>query len=131
MKRTLITLALVGTFGLAPIAAFAHEGGHGDDHGPGMKRVFKHKMGMEHLTKDLNLTPDQQAKVQPIVDQAKPQIRAIHEEAMQKTRSVMESTAAQIRPLLTPEQQTKFDAMKEAHLEMMQARKKMREARRQ
>jgi periplasmic protein CpxP/Spy len=128
MKRTLMTLALVGTIGLAPIA-FAHEGGHGE--GRGMKRMFKHKMGMEHLTKDLDLTPEQQAKVQPIVDQAKPQIRAIHEEAMQKTHSVMESTAAQIRPLLTPEQQAKFDAMKQAHMDMMKARKAMREARSQ
>jgi Spy/CpxP family protein refolding chaperone len=128
MKRTLMTLALVGTVALAPIAALAGEGGHG---GHGGKRMFKHKMGMEHLTKDLDLTPEQQAKVQPIVEQAKPQIRAIHEEAMQKTHSVMESTAAQIRPLLTPEQQTKFDAMKQAHMDMIKARKAMREARSQ
>jgi Spy/CpxP family protein refolding chaperone len=130
MKRTLMKVVILVTVGLAPIAAFAGEDGR-DCHGAGMKRVFKHNMGMEHLMKDLDLTPEQQAKVQPIVEQAKPQFQAIHEEAMQKRRSVMESTAAQIRPLLTPEQQAKFDAMKQAHTEMMQARKKMREARSQ
>ena len=61
MKMTLMTLALVGSVALAPLA-FAHEGGHGEGHG--MKRVFKHKMGMEHLTKDLDLTPEQQAKAE-------------------------------------------------------------------
>lgn len=84
-----------------------------------------------HLTKELNLTSDQQAKVAPIVDQAKPQIKAIHEEAMQKVKSVMENAAAQIRPLLTPEQQTKFDSIRKAHEDMMKAHHEMQEARRQ
>jgi hypothetical protein len=43
------------------------------------------------LTQDLNLTPEQQTKVQPIVDQAKPKIAAIRREAMQKTKAVMDS----------------------------------------
>lgn len=84
---------------------------------------------LEHLTKELDLTPDQQAKVAPIVDQAKPQIQAIHQEAMEKTRAVMENSAAQIRPLLTPQQQAKFDAIKKAHQDMLNARKEMHQAR--
>lgn len=86
---------------------------------------------LEHLTKELDLTPDQQAKVTPIVDQAKPQIQAIHQEAMEKTRAVMENAGAQIRPLLTPQQQAKFDAMKKAHEDMMNAMKEMHSARQQ
>ncbi len=46
---------------------------------------------VEHLTKELDLTPEQQATVGPIIDQAKPQLEAIHREAMEKTRSVMET----------------------------------------
>ena len=83
---------------------------------------------LEHLTKELNLTADQQTKVAPIVDAAKPQIRAIHEETMQKMRTILENAGAQIRPLLTPEQQTKFDALKKAHQDMMNAMKEMHEA---
>ncbi len=67
------------------------------------------------MTKDLNLTTDQQAKVQPIIDQAKPQMMAIHQEAMQKANAVMDKTMDQIRPLLTPEQQQKLDTMKQTH----------------
>src|SRR5438876_911359 len=65
---------------------------------------------LEHLSDALALTADQKTKVQPIIDQAKPQIEAIHREAMEKMRTVMENAGAQIRPLLTAEQQTKFDA---------------------
>ena len=89
-----------------------------------------HHMGnpLEHLSESLNLTAEQKVKVQPIVDQAKPQIEAIHQEAMEKMRAIMESTGAQIRPLLTPEQQQKFDAMKKAHEDMHKAMQEMHEA---
>ena len=69
------------------------------------------------------MTPDQQAKVQPLIDQAKPQIAEIHREAMQKIKSVITSTASQIRPLLTPEQQKKFDQNQNARRGRMNARK--------
>ena len=94
-------------------------------HGPKM-----HTMGnpLEHLSKDLELTDAQKAQVQPIIDQAKPQIEAIHKEAMEKTHAIMESTGAQIRPLLTPQQQQKYDAMKKAHEDMRKAMQQLHEA---
>ena len=82
----------------------------------------------DHLSKDLNLTDDQKAKVQPIIDQTKPQLAAIHKEAMEKMHALLESTGAQIRPLLTPEQQQKFDAMKKAHEDMRKAMEEMHDA---
>lgn len=88
-----------------------------------------HGNPLEHLTKELDLTPDQQAKVSPIVNQAKPQIQAIHREAMEKMRAIIESTSAQIRPLLNAQQQAKFDAIKKAHEDMMNAAKEMHDAR--
>ena len=97
------------------------------EHGPGSKHQH---MGnpLEHLSESLNLTAEQKVKMQPIIDQAKPQIAAIHQEAMEKMRAIMESTGAQIRPLLTPEQQQKFDAMKKAHEDMHKAMQEMHEA---
>jgi Spy/CpxP family protein refolding chaperone len=101
-------------------------GEHGPHPGPGPH----HMMGnpFDHLTKDLSLTDEQKAKVQPIIDQTKPQMKAIHEEAMQKMHALMESAGAQIRPLLTPEQQQKFDAMKKAHEDMKKAHEEMEAA---
>jgi Spy/CpxP family protein refolding chaperone len=104
-------------------------GEHGPkpEHGPG-----PHHMMMEnpfdHLTKDLSLTDDQKTKVQPIIDQTKPQMAAIHKEAMEKMHALLESAGAQIRPLLTPEQQVKFDAMKKAHEDMRKAMEEMHDA---
>ena len=83
---------------------------------------------LEHLSESLNLTAEQKTKVQPIIDQAKPQIAAIHQEAMEKMKTVMESAGAQIRPLLTPQQQEKFDAMKKAHDDMHKAMQEMHNA---
>ena len=61
------------------------------------------------MTENLNLTPEQKTKVQPIIDQAKPQIENIRREAMQKTKAVMDNLRAQIRPMLTPDQQKKLE----------------------
>lgn len=82
----------------------------------------------DHLSETLNLTADQKAKVQPILDQMKPQLAAIHKEAMEKAKTVMESTGAQIRPLLTPQQQEKYDSIKKAHDDMAKAMQEMHDA---
>ena len=118
--------AAVSLGGLALLQAREHGEHKHAHHGPKMH----HKMGnpLEHLSKDLELTDDQKARVQPIIDQAKPQIEAIHKEAMEKTHAIMENTAAQIRPLLTPQQQQKYDAMKKAHEDMRKAKQQLHEA---
>ena len=137
MKSKIIALTIAGALTLGTLGLYAHEGGpggHGGMMGHGGHGGMGHgKWGnpLGHLTKELDLTPDQQAKVAPIVDQAKPQIQAIHQEAMQKVRAVMENAGAQIRPLLTPQQQAKFDAVKKAHEDMLNARKELHRARQQ
>ena len=83
---------------------------------------------VEHLTKALDLTPDQAAKLQPIFDQAKPQIMAARQEAKQKIQAIRETTQSQIRPILTPAQQQKFDALKKARDDMRKAQEEMRDA---
>jgi Spy/CpxP family protein refolding chaperone len=56
---------------------------------------------------------------------------AVRQEAMQKIKAIRDNAQAQIRPLLTPEQQQKFDALKKAREDMRKARQEMREARKQ
>ena len=99
---------------------------HGPGPGPGPHHMMENPL--EHLGKDLNLTDEQKTKVQPIIDQAKPQIAAIHKEAMDKMHALLDSATAQIRPLLTPQQQQKFDAMKKAHEDMRKAMDEMHDA---
>ena len=116
--------AAVSLGGLALLQA-KEQGEHKHEH-HGPKMI--HKNPLEHLSKDLELTDAQKAQVQPIIDQAKPQIEAIHKEAMEKTHAVMENAGAQIRPLLTPQQQQKYDAMKKAHEDMRKAKQQLHEA---
>ena len=79
MKRNLLAIAAAGAIalgGFVLVQAQPGPGGAGHWHG--------HAFGLRGITEKLDLTADQQAKVQPILDAAKPQIAAIHQEAMQK-----------------------------------------------
>jgi len=126
MKRNILTLATAGAIALGGFALVNAQDGNGlAGHGWG---GHQHQFAMQHLTKSLNLTPDQQAKVQPLLDQARPQIIAIHKDAMQKTQPIMDKTMTQIRPMLTPEQQTKFDALQKARQDMRNAMQEMHAA---
>ena len=80
------------------------------------------------MTKTLDLTADQQAKIRPILEQAKPQMKAARQESRQKMKAIRDNVRSQIRPLLTPPQQTKLDAIHKAREDMMKARQAMREA---
>lgn len=128
MKSRLITqsAALLALFATVSIGLAQDPGSEKNDR----PRRWHHKRGnpVEHLTKTLDLTPDQQAKIQPIFDQAKPQIMAARQEAKQKILAIRENTMAQVRPILTPAQQQKFDALKQARENMRKARQEMREA---
>jgi Spy/CpxP family protein refolding chaperone len=123
MKRNLVALAAAGAIalgGFVVVQAQPGPGGAGQWHG--------HAFGLRGLTAKLDLTADQQTKVQPILDAAKPQIAAIHQEAMQKMQTVMNSTLSQIRPMLNPDQQKKLDAIQKAHQDMLNARKELHDA---
>ncbi|HYY13926.1 MAG TPA: Spy/CpxP family protein refolding chaperone [Chthoniobacterales bacterium] len=127
MKRNLLLLTAVVALVLGGLVIAFAEIGPGAD--PGDHGGWRgHGFGVEHIAKVLKLTPEQQAKVEPIVDQTRPQIAAIHREAMQKAHAVLDQAMSQIRPLLTPEQQKKLDDLKKAHEDMRKAHEELRAA---
>ncbi len=123
-KRNLITFAAIVAIAIGGYAFAESHGGPGGCPGG----WHGHGFAMEHLTKGLDLTPDQQSKVQPLIDQARPQIIAIHKDAMEKTHAIMDKTMTQIRPILTPDQQKKFDAFQKAHQDMRNAMQELHAA---
>jgi len=125
MKRNLLIFAAAGAIALSGFAVV--QAANKEDRGG--RAWHRHGGHLERLTESLNLTPEQTAKVQPIIDQAKPQIKAIHQEAKQKTKAVMDNTMTQIRPMLTAAQQKKLDDMKKAREDMRDAAKRLHEAR--
>jgi Spy/CpxP family protein refolding chaperone len=60
---------------------------------------------MQKLTSELNLSADQQSK-----------IKAIMMDNRAKMKQERDNVRQQVRATLTPEQQTKFDAMKASHM---------------
>jgi Spy/CpxP family protein refolding chaperone len=125
MKRNLLAVVAAGAIALGGFVIVQAQPGPG--HG-GFGCGHGHAFGLRGITEKLDLTSDQQTKVQPILDAAKPQIAAIHQEAMQKMKTVMDSTVSQIRPLLNADQQTKLDAIQKAHQDMMNAHKELQNA---
>jgi len=123
MKRNLLTLVTAGAIALGGFIFVQAQPGPG-----GAGHWQDHAFGLRGITEKLDLTAEQQTKVQPILDQAKPQIAAIHQEAMQKAKTVIDSTLSQIRPVLTADQQKKLDAIQKAHQDMMNAHKELHDA---
>jgi protein CpxP len=97
MNKTLLTLAIVLTF---PLTVAAFPGGHG----PGSEEHQKHRI--ERLTKELNLTDEQKAKVEAIFKTQHDKFKALHEE-----------THTQLGTVLSPEQLTKLDDLKKQRWE--------------
>lgn len=112
MKLKLISATTLSALALGGLVWANDSQDAGDDRRG--RRGFRGGHGsLERITDDLNLTADQKTKIQPILDQARPQLEQIHREAMEKAKAVMENVRTQIRPLLTAEQQQKLEAMKD------------------
>ncbi len=69
------------------------------------------RLWMAHLVTRLDLTPDQPAKIQPILAEAEGKIQALHRDEVEHGAQIIKTTDDQIAALLTPEQQTELQKM--------------------
>jgi len=76
---------------------------------PGEQQMKTH--WMMRLTNRLNLTADQQAKIEPIVTDAEDQIQSVHRDELGRTSQILEDANRQIAAILTPEQQVELKKM--------------------
>lgn len=90
----------------------------------GMHHGESAEQQLQMLSEKLTLTDDQKVKLKPILQEQTQQIKAVHadssltpEQKKTKMKSVHESFHEQINAMLTPEQQTKFKAMQQEHME--------------
>lgn len=81
-------------------------------HGPWKKdgKGMKQRM-MTHFSRELNLTAEQQPKVEAIFEASRSKMEALHEEVRPRFEALRCETQEEIRRLLTPEQEKKFEAM--------------------
>jgi protein CpxP len=94
--------------------------------GGGHHAMMSPDQRLEHLTKMLTLTPDQQQKIKPMLEQEQQQMMSLHQDTsmtqadrMSKGRQLKQTTNDQIKSVLTPDQQTKFTQMQDRQMEHM------------
>src|ERR671917_22336 len=64
----------------------------------------------EEMKRDLNLNDQQASAIQGIIEQSREKYRALRSETSPRFDAVRKEAQAQIRALLNPEQQQRFDA---------------------
>jgi Spy/CpxP family protein refolding chaperone len=78
-------------------------------HLPGEQQMKRHLM--EHLVKRLNLTAEQQTKIQPIVADAETKIQSLRRDEVERGSQIFKAANEQISALLTPEQKVELQKM--------------------
>lgn len=73
----------------------------------------------EHFRKALDLTPEQETKILPIIDATSTRLEAIRLETAERVRAVMAESKREIAPQLSPEQKEKLDKLEAHHRKIM------------
>ncbi len=69
----------------------------------------------EHLTRELQLTPEQLEKVSPIIDDTSRRLHEIRKESGRRVAETLRESHAEMSPHLTPEQRERLQTMKLRH----------------
>src|SRR3954468_11837591 len=71
----------------------------------------------EHLRRQLNLTPEQEAKISPTIDKMSAQLEQIRSETGQRVRKTMQDAHHEMAGVLTDEQRKQLQQMEKRHRE--------------
>ena len=131
MRKTLCTLALTGLLSLAGSAAFAQDNAApppspGQEHGHGR---MDPEAQLEHLTKQLDLTADQQAQIKPILESRDQQVKQLWQDQSlapqdrhAKMKAIQDDSKTKIEAVLNDTQKQKYEAMQAKMQEHMHER---------
>ena len=134
MKPTLVVLALVLVAGLP---AFAADPASAPSPSPTVVAPHQGELvsKLQDITAQLGLSEEQKAKIAPIVQQEMADLRALKQEAtaarrekLRRFRDINQKASGEIRVLLTPAQQKKYDELRAAAKAEFKQRMKERRA---
>ena len=66
---------------------------------------------LERFSSELKLAPEQKEQVKALLEAKRQKMEALRNEVRPRREEIRQSTQSEIRKLLSPEQQTKFDRM--------------------
>ncbi len=119
MKKLIALTALAVALTVAGGSARAQMG---PGPGPGGHGPMSPDQRLQMMTKQLNLTADQQQKIKPLLESESQQMQTLHqdtslsqEDRMSKMKQIRQGTNEQIKSSLNPDQQQKFDEMMSHH----------------
>ena len=132
LKHSLIVITIAALLYMVLPCAVAQQTGSSDQ----QPAASEHAHGHAHmdpakraamLAKKLNLNADQQSKVEEVLKSQQSQLEGVHsdtslskEDRRSKMMDIHKSSNDQIRGLLDPDQQKKWDEMQAKHQEQMQ-----------
>jgi protein CpxP len=133
MKQCLLVLVAAGALSIAAPFVAAQDTQSNDQAQPAQEHGGWHHgpqdpaQRTKELTKHLNLTSDQQTKVQEIFTTEKSQMEGLHQDSSlsqqdrrAKMMDIRNTTNTQVRALLDPTQQKKWDEMQAKREQRMQ-----------
>ncbi len=134
LRRCLLVLTAAGALMIAGPMAGAQDSPAGGQSAPPAENGGPHRGHMDpaertaELTKHLNLTPDQQTKVKSTLESARSEMESLRGGSMSqperhaKMMEIRSNANAQIRAVLDPNQQKKWDRMQARQEERMENR---------
>jgi Spy/CpxP family protein refolding chaperone len=116
-------LLLGGIFVVGAITGSALTIGFGSHfiHQPGPPPQIQH-LWMMQLVKQLKLTPDQKAKIRPILADAQAKIQSLQHEQIERGSQIFKEAHQQIAAILTPEQRVELQQLESEREEMFSNR---------
>ncbi|MBT9330963.1 Spy/CpxP family protein refolding chaperone [Paracidobacterium acidisoli] len=124
MRKTFWTIALTGLLTIGTAGAALAQDNAAQEPPPatqgGGHRQMNPDRQLARMTKELNLSADQQAQIKPILADQDQQTQALwqdqslsQQDRRQKMRSIREGSRAKIEAVLNDDQKQKFESMQE------------------
>jgi len=110
MKKNLIYAAVVFAVLMGGSAVYAQ------DQGGGQKQPMTAEQRLQKMTKQLNLTDEQQQQLKPILENEQKEMQAVRQDSSlsksdrtSKMQQLRQDTSSQIKPVLNQDQQQKYE----------------------
>lgn len=118
MKQIFLRGTLAMAVVLGGATAYAQMGAPAGGEMHGQHQPMSADQRLQMMTQQLNLTSDQQTQIKPILENESTQMQSLRSDSslsqqdrMSKMQEIRQNTSSQIKPILTPDQQTKYDQM--------------------